>query len=221
MSKQKIPQFTSEDEERAFWATHETADYFDCTKAQPTLMPNLHKESPPPMPQPATETVPQKLRPVYDEIVGLTDAFCRAHLNDEYAGVCRALAAKLGRKRPSPLESGRANSWAAAIVYTVGRVNFLFDKSQTPHMRAEELSKQFGLSQSTVSNKARQIMDLLNIGVLDPTWTLPSRMDHNPMAWMISLNGFIIDARYASREIQEEAFRRGLIPYLPGTQGAG
>ncbi len=181
--------------------------------------PILRKERP--VPQPSTETVPQKLRPVYDEIVGLTDAFCRNHLNDEYAGVCRALAAKLGRKRPSPLESGRANTWAAAIAYTIGRVNFLFDKTQMPHMRAEELCKQFGLSQSTVSNKAKQIMDLLNIGVLDPSWTLPSRMDHNPMAWMISLNGLIIDVRSASRGIQEEAFRRGLIPYLPGTQGAG
>ncbi len=27
--------------------------------------------------------------------------------------------------------------------------------------------------------------------------------------------GFIIDARYAPREIQEEAFRQGLIPYIP------
>ncbi|PKO22956.1 MAG: hypothetical protein CVU38_06605 [Chloroflexi bacterium HGW-Chloroflexi-1] len=41
MSIQKIPHFTSEDEERAFWATHDTADYFDYAKAQPTLMPNL------------------------------------------------------------------------------------------------------------------------------------------------------------------------------------
>ncbi len=41
MSKQKIPQFTSEDDERAFWATHDAADYFDYSKAQPTLMPNL------------------------------------------------------------------------------------------------------------------------------------------------------------------------------------
>lgn len=41
MSTQKIPHFASEDEERAFWATHDTADYFDYAKAQPTLMPNL------------------------------------------------------------------------------------------------------------------------------------------------------------------------------------
>jgi hypothetical protein len=32
---------------------------------------------------------------------------------------------------------------------------------------------------------------------------------------MITVDGFIIDARYAPREIQEEALRKGLIPYLP------
>ena len=35
------------------------------------------------------------------------------------------------------------------------------------------------------------------------------------MAWMIEFNGFILDARYLKREIQEEAFRKGLIPYIP------
>jgi hypothetical protein len=157
------------------------------------------------------------MQPIYDEIVKLTDAFCAAHLNDEYAQVCRSLTAKLARKRPSPLESGRANTWAAAIAHAVGRVNFLFDKSQTPHIRADDLARQFGLSQSTVGNKSKQIMDILNIGLMDPEWTLPSRMDHNPMAWMISVNGLIMDVRSARREVQEIAFRKGLIPYLPGT----
>ncbi|HEV2122682.1 MAG TPA: hypothetical protein VGW38_07905 [Chloroflexota bacterium] len=32
---------------------------------------------------------------------------------------------------------------------------------------------------------------------------------------MISVNGLIFDARYAPSEIQQEALRRGLIPYLP------
>jgi len=167
------------------------------------------------MPTPSSESVPQKMRPIYDEIVSLTDAFCRAHLNDEYAGVCRSMAAKLSRKRPSPLEGGRVTTWAAAIVHTVGRVNFLFDKSQPPHMRADDLARGFGLSQSTVANKSKQIMDLLDIGLMDPDWTLPSRIDRNPMAWMISVNGFILDARSAPRAIQEAAFLKGLIPYLP------
>ncbi|MEW5987336.1 MAG: DUF6398 domain-containing protein [Chloroflexota bacterium] len=66
------------------------------------------------------------MQPRYDEIVALTDAFCRERLNEEYAAMCRRLAAKLSRKRPSPLEGGRANTWAAGIAQTIGSVNFLY-----------------------------------------------------------------------------------------------
>jgi hypothetical protein len=34
-------------------------------------------------------------------------------------------------------------------------------------------------------------------------------MGENPMAWMIEVNGFIVDARYLKREFQEEALRKG------------
>jgi hypothetical protein len=163
-----------------------------------------------------SESVPAAMKPRYDEIAALTDAFCSQHLNAEYAQECRQMAAALGRKRPSPLATGKANTWAAGIVQTVGSINFLFDKSQTPHMRSDDLAAGFGLSKSTVANKSKQIKDLLKIDWLDPTWTLPSRVDHNPRAWLISVNGFIIDARSAPRPIQEQAFRMGLIPYIPG-----
>ncbi len=45
--------------------------------------------------------------------------------------------------------------------------------------------------------------------------TLPSLMADKPMAWLIQVDGLIVDARHAPRGIQEEAFRRGMIPYLP------
>jgi len=48
-----------------------------------------------------------------------------------------------------------------------------------------------------------------------PERTLPSKIDDNPMMWMINVNGTSLDARYLSREVQEEAYKRGLIPYLP------
>jgi hypothetical protein len=163
-----------------------------------------------------SENVPAAMKPRYDEITAVTDAFCSQHLNDEYAQLCRQMAAALGRKRPSPLVSGKANTWAAGIAQTVGSINFLFDKSQTPHMRADDLAASFGLSKSTVANKSKQIKDLLKISWLDTTWTLPSHIDANPMAWLISVEGFIIDARSAPRPIQEQAFRMGLIPYVPG-----
>jgi hypothetical protein len=35
------------------------------------------------------------------------------------------------------------------------------------------------------------------------------------MAWMITVNGLIVDARHLPREIQEVTYRKGLIPYVP------
>ena len=159
--------------------------------------------------------VPAALQGKYNEIVALTDEFCQRHLNEEYRDLCRRMAAKLCRKRPPPVATGKTNTWACGIVYSVGRVNFLFDKSQTPHIRADELCPHFGVTPKTGAAKSTAIMDLLKSGQMDPDWTLPSRMGDNPMAWLIQVNGFIVDARHAPREIQKEAFRRGMIPYLP------
>ena len=161
-------------------------------------------------------SVPKKMQETYDTITALTDGFCEAHLNDEYADMCRLMTAKLCRKRPSPLASGRAKNWAAGIVHAVGTVDFAFDKSQTPHTTVPEISSCFGVGKSSPASKSKVIRDLLDIGLMDPAWTLPSRMDSNPMAWYVMVDGLILDARSLPREIQEAAFAKGLIPYIPG-----
>jgi predicted DNA binding CopG/RHH family protein len=54
MSKQckKIPSFKSEEEERAFWETHDSTDYLDWTQAQQVILPNL---------KPSTKTISLRL----------------------------------------------------------------------------------------------------------------------------------------------------------------
>jgi hypothetical protein len=165
------------------------------------------------------QSVPKQMQPIYDQIIAITDAFCHQHLNDEYAQMCRELAAALGRKRPSPLARGRVETWACGIVYAIGSVNFLSDKSFEPYMRLEEVCALMGVSKSTGANKAGEIRKIFDMYQFDPNWTLPSLMDENPMAWMITVNGLIVDARHVPRQIQEEAFRKGLIPYIPGARG--
>ena len=71
------------------------------------------------------------VKAVLEAIGGMTDAFCRNHLNDEYAMLCRNLAAALARKRPSPLLRGGLATWATGVVRTIGWVNFLHDPGQT------------------------------------------------------------------------------------------
>ncbi len=148
-------------------------------------------------------------------IVGMTDEFCRDHLNDEYAVICRRLAEKLARKRPSPLLNGQPNTWACGIVRTIGWVNFLSDSSQTPYIKLTAVDKAFGVGESTGQGKSMTIRKMLKIGRFNHEWTLPSRMDNNPLIWMLTVNGCPMDIRQAPREAQEVAFRKGLIPYIP------
>ncbi len=148
-------------------------------------------------------------------IVDMTDQFCREHLNDEYAVLCRKLAEKLARKRPSPLLSGKPNTWACGIVRTIGLVNFLDDRSQNPHMKLTAIDRGFGVGESTGQGKSKLIRNLLKIRQFDHEWTLPSRMDENPLIWMLEVNGFMQDIRDCPREAQEIAFEKGIIPYIP------
>jgi len=166
--------------------------------------------------QPSKEPpIPAVARPAYDAIVGLTDAFCREHLNEEYEVMCRRLAGVPARKRPSPLVSGKPETWACGVVRTIGWVNFLDDSSRKPHLKLTAIDKAFGVGESTGQGKSKAIRTMRKIRSFDPQWTLPGRMGENPRAWMIEFNGFLLDARYLKREFQEEAFRKGLIPYIP------
>ena len=57
--------------------------------------------------------------------------------------------------------------------------------------------------------------DLLKIGAFDPRWTLPSKLDDSPLAWMLEVDGFIVDIRTMPLDIQIQACAQGLIPYVP------
>jgi hypothetical protein len=54
---------------------------------------------------------------------------------------------------------------------------------------------------------------------MDPAWMLPSIVDQNPLVWMAEVNGLLVDLREMPREVQEIAFAKGLIPYLPAGRG--
>ena len=159
--------------------------------------------------------VPRRMKDRYEAVTEITDEFCRQHLNDEYADLSRRMAAALSSERPSPLERGRPRSWAAGIVYALGRVNFLSDDSREPHMTMSELCEKIGVSQSTASNKSRETWNRLDLMQLHPDWCLPSMMEDNPLVWIVEVNGLPVDVRAMPSEVQEEAYRLGLIPYVP------
>ncbi len=165
-----------------------------------------------------SEKVPKQMQDTFNAIVALTDTCCTAHLDEEYAQLARQATAALCRQRPSLLATGHLKTWACGIVYALGFVNFLFDKSQTPSMSAAELCAAFGVSKSTGAAKAKAVREALGMSQMDPRWYRPSKMERNALAWMIMVNGFIVDVRSMPRAIQEAAYAKGLIPYIPGSR---
>ena len=147
-------------------------------------------------------------------ITALTDAFCD-HLNDEYRALIHRAIGALARKRPSPLIKGQESVWAASLIHALGRVNFLGDPAQRPHCKARVIFKFFAVAESGGQNKSRTIQKILGMEPLAPTWTLPSKLADNPLAWTLEVNGLMIDVRQAPIELQRLAYERGLIPFIP------
>lgn len=64
--------------------------------------------------------IPKEMQKIYEEISKLLIEYSEEYLNKEYEELCLHALEKLCRKRPSPLKSGRSNTWAAGIVYAIG-----------------------------------------------------------------------------------------------------
>ncbi len=163
--------------------------------------------------QPSPE-VPEKLRGRLAEIVAITARFCDEHLDEEFKRLCRDMAAVLCAGG-CPVTSGKAAGWAAGMIYSVAWVNFLGDPSQPHHLRAEDIARAVGVSPATLMNRAKAIREGLDLFRMDPRWSTRDMLGHNPLVWMVEVNGLPYDIRMAPRHVQEEAVRRGLIPFLP------
>ncbi len=163
--------------------------------------------------------IQMQFRERYAELIEIIDELCDSRLDVEYRDVCRELAAELCQDG-SPILSGKATSWAAGIIWSIGRVNFLSDPSFEPSMTKTEFARAIGVSAATIGSKSRDIWNGLELTPLDPDFTVASRLDSNPMVWMVEVDGFIMDMRSAPRELQEAAYEEGLIPYIPADRVA-
>lgn len=164
--------------------------------------------------------IPNALRDRAREILTATDDACTAHLDAEYAQLCRELVGRLARKRPSPLARGHTRIWAAGVIYAIGQANFLFDRSQQPHRSADQLAAFLGVVKTTMANKAALINKTLAIGVFEPGLTRTAMLEQHPLAGIVEVNGLLLDARTLPPELQDEARRRGQIPDLDARHAA-
>ncbi|MCX6328396.1 MAG: DUF6398 domain-containing protein [Bacteroidia bacterium] len=147
-----------------------------------------------------------------EKLIGLTNSFCTQKLNFEYKRLCMNLVKRLGRKRDVPFQRGRIEIWAAAVIYTIGSINFLFDKSFKPFVKPDDICEYFDTKRSTVTNKVREIKDMLDIGFFDQDFTTSRLAGENPFNKFVMVDGIIMllsDLSLNLQKMVKEARARG------------
>jgi hypothetical protein len=94
-------------------------------------------------------------------------------------------------------------------------VNFVFDEGQPNHISADDLCAAFGVAKRTAQSRSKLVREALKMRQFDPDWYLTNQMLSDPLAWYITVQGAVVDAREMPREVQEIAYEKGLIPYIP------
>ena len=137
------------------------------------------------------------------KLLELTGTFCAQKLDEDYLQLCDKLVKKLGRKRDVPFQRGKIEIWASAVVYAIGSINFLFDKSFKPYINTEQICEYFGTKKSTVSNKAKQIEDMFDMCFYDSEFSTQSMKESNPLNKMVMVDGFIVTLDSLPEHLQE------------------
>lgn len=100
-------------------------------------------------------------------------------------------------------------------MHTIGWVNFLADLDQTPRLKMERLAKLLGVKQTTMGNEGALIRDLFGIGRFHEEFVRRVMIEKNLTAWLIKVDGLIMDARSLPVPVQHELAGVGTIPYVP------
>jgi len=138
-----------------------------------------------------------------NKLIEMTGMFCSQKLNDEYFQLSEKLIKKMGRKRDVPFKRGKLEIWAAAVIHTLGSINFLFDKASEPYIKTEEISGYFGTKNATVSNKAAQIRNMFDLTMYDDEFATEHMTETNPFKNFVMVDGFIVPLSSIPENLQE------------------
>jgi len=144
------------------------------------------------------------------QLLELADGFCQRYLDSDYQELCQKMILKLSRKRTVPFLSGRIEIWAASIIQALGQVNFLFDKSFEPFVSVATLNKYFGTTQSTVTNKARELRRILKMDYFNTEFATQRMLRENPLHNLVMVNGFMLTADRLPPELQKIIHETGI-----------
>ena len=151
---------------------------------------------------PTSQMEKDKIESKQQQLIEMTGSFCQEYLDDDYKSLCEKMVNKMARKRTVPFLSGKIEIWAAAVIYAIGSVNFLFDKSFEPCVTSDDICDFFGTKKSTTSQKAALIRDMFKMGYWDKEFSTKHSKQDNPFRDLVEINGLIVPISMLPPEIR-------------------
>jgi hypothetical protein len=134
------------------------------------------------------------------QIKGLITTFGDQRLHDIYTGFACSLCDAAAGSDQLNLHRGRIEIWAAAIVYAIAQLNFLFSPETPHHLTPDELCNWFKVKKGTIGSKAASIRYTLDLFFDDERFCAPHVI--SAFQFIEDENGFIFPV--ASLEPDEE-----------------
>jgi len=148
----------------------------------------LDKPLPPNSRKPDAEQAVERIA----QIKGLIAAFGDQRLNDTYTGFATVLCDAIAASDLLNIHRGRIEIWAAAVVYAIAQLNFLFSRETPHHLTPDELCNWFKVKKTTVSSKAASIRNTLDLFFDDERFCAPHVT--NVFQFFEDENGFVFPA---------------------------
>ena len=137
------------------------------------------------------------------EIKEMIRNFCDEYLNDEIKSYALKLTENIGRRRKIDILRGKKEIWAAAIIYVIARINFLFDRANENYITYDTICDYFNTVKSTTGNKASQIQDICKIEIGTEGYCRQVIID--TLTFVQTPEGFIVPKKwFENREIKIE-----------------
>src|SRR5271165_4306753 len=146
-----------------------------------------------------SDRIPESMHSKFASITSKTDPFFQRYLNDEYRQLVRQRLQHCAAKdHPHCYEEAKISGQRDLFMLSALQILFLTSRK---HLIA------------TLPIFTRSLALLLALDRVSP-----SKFDINPLIWMLTVNGMMVDVRHLPIEVQEVAYQKGLIPYVPGAK---
>lgn len=145
----------------------------------------------------------EEIKARQNHLIELTTAFCIKHVDKEYSRLCRKLIKLIGKEKEVPFKRGRPEIWAASVIYTIGTLNFLFDKSFKPYIPSKKINEYFQTNSVTISNKAAAIKKMFNLWHYDQEFSTKHMHNSNPFNELVFLDDMIVNIDTLPEDIQQ------------------